>query len=81
MAGKVKLGAVNCDEEKSLCGDYGIQGFPTLKWFGKNKQRPQDYQGGRDAAAIQEFALAQWAKNAPAPEVCPCVWAMYRQYN
>lgn len=70
MAGKVKLGAVNCDEEKSLCGDYGIQGFPTLKWFGKNKQKPQDYQGGREAAAIQEFAMGHWAKNAPAPEVC-----------
>jgi hypothetical protein len=75
LAGKVKVGAINCEEEKSVCQDYSIQGFPTLKFFGKNKKQPQDYQGSRDASSIADFSLTQWAKNAPAPEVrgmLPC---------
>ena len=49
MKGVVKLGAVNADEHRSLGGQYGIQGFPTIKIFGKNKNKPEDYQGARDA--------------------------------
>lgn len=60
---------MDCDVEKALCGKYGIQGFPTIKVFGPNKKRPEDYQGGRDAGSIASFALELWAKNAPPPEV------------
>ena len=49
LKGVVKLGAVNADEHRSLGGQYGIQGFPTIKIFGKNKNKPEDYQGSRDA--------------------------------
>lgn len=69
LDGKTKLGAVNCDEEKQLCSEFGIQGFPTLKFFGKNKSRPSDYEGGREAADMVSFCTQQWSKNAPPPEV------------
>ena len=45
MQGVVKVGAVDADQHKSLGGQYQIQGFPTIKVFGANKQSPQDYQG------------------------------------
>jgi len=32
-------------EHQSVGAPYGIQGFPTIKIFGSNKQKPQDYQG------------------------------------
>jgi protein disulfide-isomerase A6 len=64
----VKLGAVNCDEEKSLCSEYSIQGFPTLKFFGR-KGRPEDYPGGRDAQSMVAFGVEQWGKFAPPPQV------------
>lgn len=70
VQGKVKVGAVNCDEEKSLCSQFGVQGFPTVKWFGSNKQAPEDYRGERTAAALSDFALKQWGKTAPPPEAC-----------
>jgi protein disulfide-isomerase A6 len=41
----VKVGAVNADEHQSLGGQYGIQGFPTIKVFGLDKSKPTDYQG------------------------------------
>lgn len=52
------MAAVNCDEEsnKPLCGQFGVQGFPTLKIVkpGKKPGRPvvEDYQGPREAKAI-----------------------------
>ncbi|EGC37803.1 hypothetical protein DICPUDRAFT_76580 [Dictyostelium purpureum] len=62
VKGLVKIAAINCDEEKELCGQYQIQGFPTLKFFAtqKNgKKQPEDYQGGRTASAIVKFALSK----------------------
>lgn len=41
----VKVGAVDADRHQSLGGQYGVQGFPTIKIFGSNKNRPEDYQG------------------------------------
>lgn len=44
LKGLAKVAAIDCDEEKNkrLCGEYGIQGFPTLKVFkpGKKKGKP-----------------------------------------
>ena len=41
----VKVGAVDADKHQSLGGQYGVQGFPTIKIFGANKNKPEDYQG------------------------------------
>ncbi|KAJ3081574.1 hypothetical protein HDU99_005347 [Rhizoclosmatium hyalinum] len=61
LKGLAKLVAVDCDAEsnKPLCGQYQVQGFPTLKVFGKNKKSPQDYQGERKAKAIVDFMIPQ----------------------
>lgn len=65
LKGLVKVGAVNCDDEKELCGSYGIQGFPTIKLFPAEQvaekkgvsKKPVDYQQARSAGAISKFAL------------------------
>ncbi|XP_015420428.1 PREDICTED: protein disulfide-isomerase A6 [Myotis davidii] len=57
LKGVVKVGAVDADKHQSLGGQYGVQGFPTIKIFGSNKNRPEDYQGGRTADAIVDAAL------------------------
>ncbi|EPY75602.1 protein disulfide-isomerase A6 [Camelus ferus] len=54
----VKVGAVDADKHQSLGGQYGVQGFPTIKIFGSNKNRPEDYQGGRTSEAIVDAALS-----------------------
>ncbi|XP_063080305.1 protein disulfide-isomerase A6-like [Engraulis encrasicolus] len=58
LKGVVKVAAVDCDQHQSLAGQYGIQGFPTIKIFGANKNKPEDYQGGRTGQAITEAALS-----------------------
>eukprot|EP00883_Tetradesmus_obliquus_P011814 jgi/Sobl393_1/4620/SZX79247.1 len=69
MQGKVKFGAVDCTAHQSTCGQYGVQGYPTIKVFGANKQRPEDYQGGRDSGSIVAAANKAWSVNAKPREV------------
>ncbi|XP_077567734.1 protein disulfide-isomerase A6 [Stigmatopora nigra] len=57
LKGIVKIGAVDADEHKSLGSQYGISGFPTLKIFGANKNKPEPYQGARSSQAIVDGAL------------------------
>ncbi|XP_036195059.1 protein disulfide-isomerase A6-like [Myotis myotis] len=53
----VKVGAADADKHQSLGGQYGVQGFPTIKIFGSNRNRPEHYQGGRPADAIVGAAV------------------------
>lgn len=57
LKGVVKVGAVDADEHKSLGGQYGVQGFPTIKIFGTNKRSPTDFNGQRTAQSIVDVAL------------------------
>jgi protein disulfide-isomerase A6 len=59
LKGIVKIGAVDMDAHPSVGSPYQVQGFPTIKIFGVNKQKPTDYQGGRVAQAIVDEAMSQ----------------------
>jgi protein disulfide-isomerase A6 len=53
---KVSIAKVDADEHKSLGKRFGVQGFPTLKWFdGKKGSDPVDYNGGRDLESLTKF--------------------------
>ncbi|KAL4217734.1 Protein disulfide-isomerase A6 [Mactra antiquata] len=58
LKGVVKVGAVDADQHRSLGGQYGVQGFPTIKVFGLDKKKPTDYQGARQASGIVDAALS-----------------------
>ncbi|KAG1438582.1 hypothetical protein G6F56_012599 [Rhizopus delemar] len=48
----------NSDEHRNTGAHYGVQGFPTLKWFPKGFKSPEDvelYQGGRDLESLSSF--------------------------
>jgi len=47
LKGIVKIGAADVDQHKELGGRFSIQGFPTIKIFGMDKNKPADYQGAR----------------------------------
>ena len=53
--GLFKIGAVNCEEERELAGKYKIEGFPTVIFFGENKEKAVEYEGDRDANKIINF--------------------------
>ena len=61
-----------------------MQGYPTVKFFGEDKESPSEYQGGRDSDSLIAFAVAEWKKSQPPPEVRLCKtqpaspWLKYR---
>lgn len=59
LRGVVRVGAVNADEHKDLGGQFGVRGFPTIKLFGANKQKPSDFNGQRTAQGLVDAALAE----------------------
>lgn len=72
LRGKVKLGALDATVHNSKSGQYGVSGFPTIKFFPKGSKSvsdAEDYPGGRTADAIVEFALSKFDENVPPPDV------------
>ena len=55
----IAIGAVDADNHKSLAGEHGIKGFPTIKLFyvDGGKIKSSDYQGGRTAKEMINFVV------------------------
>lgn len=50
---------VDCtkDDSKDLCSQYGVQGYPTIKYFtGSTDPKGDDYKGGRSYDDLVKFA-------------------------
>lgn len=44
---EVRLGKVDATEETELAQEYGVRGYPTIKFFkGGDKESPKEYSGG-----------------------------------
>ena len=52
---KVSVAKVDADENRDLGRRFGVQGFPTLKWFDGKSDTPEDYKGGRDLESLSAF--------------------------
>lgn len=52
---KVTIARVDADDHKELGRRFGVQGFPTLKWFDGKSDKPTDYNAGRDLDALSDF--------------------------
>lgn len=50
----VKLARVDCTTQEKLCTQYGVGGYPTLKFF-KNGELAGDFSGSRDKDGIIRF--------------------------
>ena len=56
----VVIASVDATEEKAAAAEFGVQGFPTLKWFVNGK--PSDYSGGRT-----EDTIVAWISKKTGP--------------
>ncbi|KAF2405050.1 disulfide isomerase [Trichodelitschia bisporula] len=67
---KVVIAKVDADEHKDLGRRFGVQGFPTLKWFDGKSKDPVDYKSGRDLDSLSAFISEKTgikARTAPKP--------------
>ncbi|KAI8999808.1 thioredoxin-like protein [Gaertneriomyces semiglobifer] len=63
VKGRVNIGLVNCDIETKTCKEFGIRGYPTLKFL----QLPDtqiDYKSARTHDQLRDFALSFSSKPA-----------------
>ncbi len=51
----IQIAKVDADAEKALGKRFGVQGFPTLKWFDGKSEEPTEYNGGRDLDSLSSF--------------------------
>ena len=52
----VIIAEVNADEDRELAQRFGIQGFPTLKFFPAGAaDKPEDYEDGRTALDLVRY--------------------------
>ncbi|GAA5910842.1 uncharacterized protein JCM6883_000333 [Sporobolomyces salmoneus] len=60
LKGLVNIVSVDCDEDqnKQLCGEYGVKGFPTIKIFPGGSAPPRNYDGPRTAKDIISHATS-----------------------
>jgi protein disulfide-isomerase A6 len=52
---KVSIAKVDADEHRSLGQKFGVQGFPTIKFFDGKSSDPIEYNGGRDLESLSAF--------------------------
>ncbi|TAQ90273.1 hypothetical protein B7494_g1446 [Chlorociboria aeruginascens] len=67
---KLTIAKVDADSEKSLGSRFGIQGFPTIKYFDGKSDTPEEYKGGRDLESLSDFLTQKTGvkpKKAKAP--------------
>ncbi|XP_043533797.1 protein disulfide-isomerase A6-like isoform X4 [Chiloscyllium plagiosum] len=57
LKGIVKVGAIDVTKYASIGHQYEIEEFPTIKFFGPNKNKPEKYYGGRSSTAITNGIL------------------------
>ena len=70
LKGKVKLGAVDATVHQQLASQFGVQGYPTIKYFPAGpKSGPEEYDGGRTADDIISWAMDKHGQSIPPPEL------------
>jgi len=53
----LKVGAVNCRQQRDICNSASINSFPALRWFPEDKNAPPDvFEGAISAKALGKFA-------------------------
>ncbi|EPE29560.1 Thioredoxin-like protein [Glarea lozoyensis ATCC 20868] len=68
---QVVIAKVDADSEKSLGKRFGVQGFPTIKFFDGKSDKPEDYNGGRDLESLTEFITKKTGVKAKKAKAAP----------
>lgn len=59
---KMPILAVDCTEHSLLCTKYGVNGYPTIRYFPTSTSEGEDYQGGRDLSEMLAFVNSKAGK-------------------
>lgn len=68
---KVSIAKVDADAHRELGSRYGVQGFPTLKWFDGKTDKPIDYESGRDLESLKAYIEKQTGLKGKVKKAAP----------
>ena len=69
----VLIGDVDCTKEQELCQKFGVQGYPTIKYFtGATAATGDAYNGGRDYDALSAWAQDNLGPSCGAENIDLC---------
>lgn len=69
----VVIGDADCTVETELCQRFGVQGYPTIKYFSDETANDGDkYQGGREFDDLDKFVTENLAKNCDVESGADC---------
>jgi len=60
--GTVPVLAVDCTEHTTLCSKYGVQGYPTIRYFATSAGEGEEYNGGRGLTELLAFVKSKVGK-------------------
>jgi len=71
---KVLIGDVDCttDGGKPVCERFGVQGYPTLKYFNPPDTEGEKYEGGRELKDLKKFAKTQLKPACTVDNIAKC---------
>lgn len=64
----VRFATVECPDHQSLCQDFGVKGYPTIKVFSNSGSKVEDYNGAREERELQKYMKGLEAKIRPTPK-------------
>jgi len=69
----VVIGDVDCTVHQDLCQKYGVQGYPTIKYFtGATSAQGDAYNGGRDYDTMSKWAKENLGPSCGADNIDLC---------
>ncbi|KAL2011532.1 hypothetical protein VTN00DRAFT_4250 [Thermoascus crustaceus] len=68
---KITIAKVDADEHRDLGKKYGVQGFPTIKFFDGKSNKPEEYNGGRDLESLSAFITEKTGIKPRGPQKAP----------
>ena len=70
---QVVIGDVDCTVETDLCSDYGVSGYPTIKYFTPETDEKGDaYNGGRDFDELKKHVTEKLEKKCDVEAPADC---------
>ena len=69
----VVIGDMDCTVHKDICGKYGVNGYPTIKYFTADTAKDGDsYSGGRDLDSLKKFTADKLEVKCQIDETSGC---------
>ena len=69
----VTIGDVDCTVETELCSDYGVSGYPTIKYFtAETDEKGDAYNGGRDFDGLKKHVVDELEVKCSVEEPSGC---------